>query len=143
MLYVFESNEGNWANIIVLLSVELQLGQSGLPCVSCFLSECVTNVYCSGSLFVVTGAKASRYDPLHDVKSMDRILSCFCIKNRPVWWCSRHRHEYPLGVFKIPFPIDAGRFPVRRPTQYNESELCGQRNLRSTFSFVFVLYNGL
>ena len=43
MLYKFEGNEGKWANITVL-SVELQLGRSGLHCVSCFLSECVTNV---------------------------------------------------------------------------------------------------
>jgi len=121
MLYLFEGNEGNWANIIVLSSVELQLGQSGLLCVSCFLSECVTNASCSGSVFVVTGTKASCYDPLHDVKGMDRILSCFFIKNKPVWRRSQHRHEYPLGVFKIHFPIDAGRFPIRRPTQYNES----------------------
>jgi hypothetical protein len=118
MLYTFKGNEGNWANIIVLLSVELQLGQSVLHCVSCFLSECVTNVSCSGTVFVVTGAKASCYD----VKGMDRILSCFYIKNnRPVSLRSRRRHEYPQGVFKIPFSIDAGRFPIRRTTQYNES----------------------
>ena len=30
MLPKFEGNEGNWANIIVLLSVELQLFHSGL-----------------------------------------------------------------------------------------------------------------
>lgn len=121
MLYKFEGNEGKWTNIIVLLSVELQLGQSGLRCFSCFLSECVTNVSCRGKVFVVTGAKTSCYDPLHDVKGMDRILSCFCIKNRPVWRHSQHIYEYPQGVFKIPFPIDAGRFPIRRPTQHNES----------------------
>ena len=118
---MFEGNEGKWANIIVLISVELQLGQSGLHCVSCFLSECVTNVPCSGTVFLATGAKASSDDPLHDVKGMDRILSCFCIKNGPVWLRRRHRHEYPQGVCKIPFPMDSGRFPVLRPTHYNES----------------------
>ena len=71
MLYKFEGSEGKWANIIVLFSVQLQLVQSGLHCVSCFLSECATNVSCSGIVFVVTGAKASFYNPLHDVKGMD------------------------------------------------------------------------
>ena len=121
ILYTFEGNKGKWANIIVLLSVEFQLGQSGLHCVSRFLLECVTNVSCSGTFFVVTSAKTSCYDPLHDFKCMDRILSCLCIKDRSVWRRSRHRRKYPHGVFKIPFPIDAERFPIRRPTQYNES----------------------